>query len=57
MHIGRGTVSETVVPMTWEVPDGATDSSLPWIAAALGGLALLGGGLLVVRRRRTVQRA
>jgi LPXTG-motif cell wall-anchored protein len=52
LHIGRGTASETVVPMTWEVPDSATGSALPWIAAALVGLALLGGGLLVVRRRR-----
>jgi methionine-rich copper-binding protein CopC len=51
MRIGRGIAPETHVSMTWEVPDDSAGSSLPWIAAALGGLALLGGGLLVMRRR------
>jgi methionine-rich copper-binding protein CopC len=51
LHVGRGTAPETRTSMTWEVPDDSAGSSLLWIAAALGGLALLGGGLLVMRRR------
>lgn len=52
IHVGRGALADTVLPLTWDVPAPPRPVATPWAQTLAAGALAIGGALLAMWARR-----